>query len=187
MEYKFKKGDRVEYIGYQGKKHLYNYDDAPLLKVGMQGTVLEDNSTRPWIEFDHPTGYQYCGLLSNKKDYVYCVGENDLKKADFTLKDLQFADILTLKNKEKYVYASYSMYGYEDNYDLSCGIVDDLYNNNLKIQTSYYDEYSDEYDIMKVERNGQTVYERDENIKEMTLKEVCDELGYEVKIVKEER
>ena len=38
-----------------------------------------------------------------------------------------------------------------------------------------------EYDIVKVEREGQVIYER-EDIREMTVEEISKALGYEVKV-----
>jgi len=44
-------------------------------------------------------------------------------------------------------------------------------------------------DIMKVERavEYETVFNRDETVKEMTIDEISRALGYEVKIIKEDR
>ena len=119
---------------------------------------------------------------------IYCVEENDrpwgedeLAKVEFTLNDLQFADILTLRNGERYVYADGYIYGEEECYGSDADNVREYYNDDL----TYEDRDYIKYDIMKVERTGQVVFERDETIKEMTLEEVCKELGYDVKIIKE--
>lgn len=91
--------------------------------------------------------------------------------------DLEFGDILILRNYEKYVYADRSMYGERDSYYHDGDTVDCNY-------TNFNNDEDSEYDIIKVIRNGKTIYER--TVKEMTLKEVCKELGYEVKIIKED-
>lgn len=47
--------------------------------------------------------------------------------------------------------------------------------------------YVNDYKIVKIEEpTYKTIYEQQEEPKEMTLKEVCDTLGYDVKIIKEE-
>lgn len=96
-----------------------------------------------------------------------------LKK--FTLEDFQFGDIITLRNGERYVYADGYIYGEKG-----------VYSNDLKCICEYVANAKESYDIIKVERQGQIIYERkEEKIIEMTLSEVCEKLGYNVKIVKE--
>ena len=110
-----------------------------------------------------------------------------LKK--FTLKDFQFGDIITLRNGERYVYTDGSIYGEEEKYILDCEMLTTNYNNDLKFISDFIYECplnKEDCDIVKVERQGQIIYERkEEKIIEMTLSEVCEKLGYNVKIVKE--
>lgn len=98
--------------------------------------------------------------------------------SNITLSDLQFADILTLRNGERYVVAQEYMYGEDGSYYANCDDLESCYNNDL---TKNGDR---DYDIMKIERAGQVIYEREE-VKEMTIAEISEELGYEVKVVKE--
>lgn len=91
---------------------------------------------------------------------------------DITLSDLQFADILTLKNGERFVVADGYMYGEESWCDCDCNELKDCYNDDL----TQNDDDDSEYDIVKVERAGQVIYEREE-IVEMTIPELEKKLG----------
>lgn len=95
-----------------------------------------------------------------------------------SINDLKFGDILIQRKGDRYVFASGQMYGESDDYYNDCDCVDDYYQKNFN-----YDDDMPERDIIKVIRNEKTIYEK--VIKEMTLKQICDELGYEVKIIKD--
>lgn len=97
---------------------------------------------------------------------------------DFKLSDLQFADIITLRSGERYVYADDVMRGEKLDYNSDGNTISCWYNDDLTQNEGDRSE-----DIVKVERNGQVIYERQEAI-EMTVEEICEKLGYEVKIVK---
>lgn len=117
-------------------------------------------------------------------DGAWIYADNVLEKLEpMKLKDLQFGDIITLRNKTRYVYASGYMYGENDNYCLDCVRVAGDYDYNFEYLDA--DSKNNKYDIVKVERNGYTIFELENKVKEMTLKEICKELGYEVKVVKE--
>ena len=121
-------------------------------------------------------------LYFTHNDWMIEVEESETKK--MTRKDLQFGDIVTTRNEEKYVVADERVYGEIGSYERDCDLIEDVYDDNLKC--SYYEEDEDkEFDIMKVERNGNVIYERDETIRELTIKEISELLGYEVKVVKE--
>lgn len=92
--------------------------------------------------------------------------------------ELKFGDILIQRNEDKYVYASGRMYGESDSYYNDGDCVDSYYQKNFT-----YNDDMPERDIIKVIRNEKTIYEK--VVKEMTLKQICDELGYEVKIIKD--
>lgn len=112
--------------------------------------------------------------------------ENIVKK----LNDLKFGDIITLRNEERYVYADTVMYGEKEQYALDCNFLKKTYNEDFTTKTvrgNVCDFNEKSYDIMKIERQGKVVYERKEKIVEMTLEEVCDKLGYDVKIVKNDK
>ena len=68
---------------------------------------------------------------------------------------LTFADIITLRNGERYVLVEDTMYGEDSCYDCDCDDIGD-YNND---GTRKYGNKN--YDIMKVERNGKVIFERD--------------------------
>ncbi len=95
-----------------------------------------------------------------------------------TIDDLQFGDILTLRNGERYVYAYGVIFGEERSYYCDDELVEKYFRNDLTRQSEMK-----EYDIVKVEREGQVIYER-EDIREMTVEEISKALGYEVKVVK---
>lgn len=103
-----------------------------------------------------------------------------IKKLNITIDELQFADILTLKNGDRYVYADNYMYGETPDCIYDCEEIGDHYDNDLK------NNEEQDKDIVKIERAGTIIYEREE-VKEMTIAEINKALGYEVKIVKEER
>lgn len=112
---------------------------------------------------------------------------------EFKLSDLQFADIVTVRNGERYVVGDHMLCGESTNYELDCDEIDDSYTEDLIYRRRSFaigvsHVFDTDYDIVKIERAGQVVYERQgESVKEMTLAEVCKELGYEVKIVKEDK
>lgn len=117
----------------------------------------------------------------NNDPLKWCFDYDDieLKVNCLELNDLQFADILTLRNGQRYVIANDHMFGYYDDDDFDCDYLKYKFNNNLtsaSIDTSF--------DIIKVERYGQVIYER-EAAKKMTVSEICKKLGYDVEIVKE--
>ena len=94
------------------------------------------------------------------------------KKTHFSKKDLKVGDVLTLRNGSVGIFDNK-----KTNIDclLADNIEDDLTNNGF---------CGKKLDIVKVERpiKYETVFKR--TIKEMTLEEVCEKLGYEVKIIK---
>lgn len=101
--------------------------------------------------------------------------------------DLEQGDVVTLRNGDKLVYLgdeSFADLGDEnDNY------VSDF--EDLNDDLSYTDRWNDkpdyDYDIVKVERPATyyTAFEREDKAREMTIKEISEKLGYEVKVVKE--
>ncbi len=105
------------------------------------------------------------------------IGEPSIIK---TPQDLKFGDIVTLRNSERYVIANDTMYGELERYYQDCEPVCN-YNDNLK----YYENSDREDDIVKVERAGTTIFEREESkVKEMTIEEISKALGHGVKVVK---
>ncbi len=101
-----------------------------------------------------------------------------LENVVLTISDLQFADILTLRNGERYVYTDNHIYGEGYHYHCDADTVKADFRENLTRDSSFA-----EYDIMKVEREGQIIFER-QDVREMTVEEISKVLGYEVKVVK---
>ncbi len=95
--------------------------------------------------------------------------------------DLQNGDIVTLRNGDRLMLVGDDFRDLDDENDNSLADMDDL-NSDLS-----YNGYSNRNDIVKVERafEYQTVYNRENTVKEMTVEEISKALGYEVKIVKE--
>lgn len=98
----------------------------------------------------------------------------------FKKSDLLDGDIVTQRNEDKKIYSieRNGFIGLDSNSYLDY----DNYTENL------LDKDGDEiYDIMKVERaiEYKTVFNRDTEVKEMTIAEIEKELGYSVKIIKE--
>lgn len=99
----------------------------------------------------------------------------------FKKSDLLDGDIVTQRNEDKKIYSieRNGFIGLDGNSYLDY----DNYTENL------LDKDGDEiYDIMKVERaiEYKTVFNRDTEVKEMTIAEIEKELGYPIKVVKED-
>lgn len=118
----------------------------------------------------------------------------DEKEKQFTKSDLKYGDIVELRNGNRYVYVKnyFDLIGHNpEPYDAIVGLKNghdkpiSYYDNNLL----YKKRGECEYDIMKILdkneicKNLKWTLER--NKTEMTLEEVCQELGRDIKIVKE--
>ena len=100
---------------------------------------------------------------------------DELISAKFEKCDIKNFDICTDREGCKSIYYNGELYGE------TIGL--DILEDNLK------DEDEDTAnDIIKVERpiKYETIFERNDEIKEMTMKELCEHFGCEVKIIKEE-
>lgn len=119
---------------------------------------------------------------------------NEKKEKSFIKSDLKNGDIVELRNGERYVYIekyinwnTYTLTPHEVIVSLENGInkLLDGYNDDLR----YEDRDNCKYDIMKIldmselHKNPTWTLERSKT--EMTLEEVCKELGRDIKIVKE--
>ena len=98
-----------------------------------------------------------------------------------TKHDLQNGDIVTLRNGDRLILLDEDFKDLDGENDNSLADIYDL-ENDLS-----YSGYGKDSDIVKVERafEYQTVYNRENTVKEMTVEEISKALGYEVKIVKE--
>lgn len=164
---KFKVGDKV--------KAITNHYDITSEEMGWEGIIVNLTGTR----FNAKT------TKCIEKSEIGCtyedLNENDFELiAPFRIDDLEFADIMTLRNGDKYVFVEGTMYGEDSDYDCDCDDIEYDYESNGIRKYSNKD-----YDIMKVERKGEIIFERDEIVREMTVEEISKALGYDVKIVKE--
>lgn len=125
-------------------------------------------------------------ILLKEDPHGYVWDERAFKPAVMTKQDLKDGDIVTLRNGDKLIYFEYdgTFADLHDHQDNGICSLDNL-TDNMKYGGHIYGQ---ENDIIEVKRPVayDNVFTRDETVKEMTLKEVCDALGYEVKIVKEE-
>ena len=111
--------------------------------------------------------------------WAFSYEDIERKITEFIKNDIVFGDILTLRDSYRYVIADGQMWGEDRGYNKAGCTLDVWYNDDLT-----HDEGDIDQDIMKVERSGQIIYER-QDAREMTIKEISEKLGYEVKIVKE--
>lgn len=107
---------------------------------------------------------------------------------DLTKDELKDGDIITLRNGDRLLYNKFK----EEFGDLTEGndnLISDL--SDLDDDLTYYDgDYDYRYnDVIRVERpiSYIPIFLREDKPVEMTLAEVCRELGYDVKIVKEKK
>lgn len=115
---------------------------------------------------------------SNDKDINWSFSTDMLEPASFEKCDLQNGDILTDREGYISVYQDGELYGETIEFD---GLENDL--------TANCKFYNEKDDIVKVERpiKFETVFERkEEEVKEMTMEELCEHFGCQIKIVKEE-
>lgn len=169
---KFKVGDRVK-----ATTNNYVYTTK---EMNWEGIVTETHSDYFEAKTTHSILKSVIGHSYNALEYE----DFEIAK-EFRKYDLQTGDVVTLQNEEKLIYVREldNFFDISDDNDNSLSDVSDL-------KDDLTHKYDDESNIIKVERpNYFIVYERlkevKEDVKEMTLEEVCKELGYEVKIIKE--
>ena len=120
------------------------------------------------------------GRAVNVKENNWTWDIRALELANITINNLQFGDIVTLRNGERYVVADCYLHGESDMYNGDCYSIYDMYNKDLTQNENNEDE-----DIVKVQRDGKVIYDReDTKVREMTVAEISKALGYEVKVVK---
>ena len=185
-EIKIKVGDKVLLKNERGISwNSFGKQDKYMGKVVTVSKLLGCDDQL--FEIEEDPGHDTVNIFFSNK---WCFGIDDIERIitdDFTLGDLQFADIVTTRNGERYVVADNTLFGEKDGYWLDHEYIPNFYRRDLK-----YDTTNDEcriYDIIKVERAGQVIWERPEEEKEpareMTIAEISEALGYEVKVVKE--
>lgn len=182
MENKFKVGDIIK--GKIEGREWYTITTEDMTQAEVISTDCFDKGDMRIKILSHKTNCNEVGeeyeVKNSTKYFDYYVSNN------FTRNDLQFADIITLRNGERYVYADGYIQGEDISYDADGDEVVCHYNDDLT-RDSYYSDKPEDYDIVKVERAGEVVYQRVDNKEpvEMTVAEISEKLGYEVKIVKE--
>ena len=106
-----------------------------------------------------------------------------IERAFKNKKDLKNGDVVTLRNGDKLIFHDddFSDLDSENDNNLTCTY--DL-NDDMTMKDK---DYKDS-DIVKVERPNRydIAFIRNETVKEMTVKEICEALGYEIKIKKED-
>jgi hypothetical protein len=125
----------------------------------------------------------YAGGYFDEEDRIWKEHELELVEVNMTKKDLKDGDIVTLRNGDRLVLFE------EDFTDVSKDsanmllVLDDLDNN---LNYARYGNRNEDYDVIKVERpvEYETVFERkEEEVKELTVDEISEKLGYKVKVV----
>ena len=163
MTNKFKVGDKVRLIKRNGQT------DAG----GILGNTYEITDTN--------NGGWHTITITNSNSKLF-VDADQILLVEFTKNDLQTGDVVTLHNGDK-LYLNDCM-NFTDIAEANFNWLEDT--DDLTDNLLYKNDDKD-YDIIKVERpTYTTVFERDEEVKEMTIAEISKALGYEVKIVKEE-
>ncbi len=167
---KFKVGDRVKN------------------KIGDFGFIKGiDTADKTYaVEYDKSFagGHNCDGLCRDKHGWWAFEGSIELVK--FTKDDLKDGDIVTLRNGDRLLFCDDCFYEFaegESDNDL-------CYESELNTDLTYDDEDEEcrKNDIVKVERPTTyiTVFQRIEEKKEMTIAEIEKELGYGIKIIKED-
>lgn len=186
---KIKVGDKIRVISKENEG--WGYEDL----VGNEYIV-------DYIWTESNTGYE-CASLIGTPYSPYLFNCELVNKKQFTKSDLKSGDIVELRNGNRYILIKDAKYNkYKEPIDTFEGV--DL------ISSIYLDAYSDNllylqgdksYDIMKISdsfyianifrespskplKTPDWIWEREET-EEMTLEEVCQELGRNIKIVKE--
>lgn len=186
---KIKVGDKIRVISKENEG--WGYEDL----VGNEYIV-------DYIWTESNTGYEYASLIGTPYS-PYLFNCELVNKKQFTKSDLKSGDMVELRNGEIYIFIKDAKRNKHDNSrDIFMGI-----SSYRCIPLSYYsnsllDLRGDKsYDIMKMSdgfyipnifraypsdtfKTPDWVWEREET-EEMTLEEVCKELGRDIKIVKE--
>lgn len=170
-DYKFKIGDRVELYKIDGED--YELYGKYVGEVGEIEYINADSDGYACVNFED-------GKILRPYFRNIRLANKIIKKSD-----LRNGDIVTYRNGSKRIVdkKNEKIVLLRD-FDVLC-----FYFSSFNDDLMRKDESDNEYDIVEVyrpETKETFITERTKKVKEMTLKEVCKELGYEVKIVKEE-
>ena len=172
---KFKVGDKVRILDGRNKP-IFRSTWAPTWVGGMDEYIGEVRTVK---HIDGIGDYSLEGIY-------YSFAEEWLAPAEFTKYDFKEFDVVEFRNGNKALVINDIILG-----ELSIGGFDLAnWTDDLK------DKYTDKYDIMKIYRpigsiptdrskwkDLSVIYKRTE-VKEMTVEEISEALGYEVKVVK---
>lgn len=165
----FKVGDRVKLVRlHRWEKGNEKYEE----QLGKKFTIKK-------IEGD------YCWFKESNDICPFLEDLELVKEYKMTKEHLKDGDIVTLRNGDRLVLFGEDFFECsEDNSNWLCDL-DDL-DDNLNCEK--YCGREMESDIIKVERpvRYETVFEREE-VKELTVDEISERLGYKVKVVGEDR
>ena len=179
---KIKVGDKIKIINTKNEDFSYS---SVIGKIYIVEEIREDSCKEKFATLKN----------SIYMPYLYNCELVDEKEKQFTKSDLKNGDIVELRNGERYVYIE----KYNDRFIYSTDS-DEVIVNLKDGEYSRLGNYDDdlrykgrgncEYDIMKIldmsefYKKPKWTWER-EKTEEMTLEEVCKELGRDIKIVKE--
>lgn len=163
---RFKEGDRVIHSEY-----------------GI-GTIIQcDGSDSPCVEYDNPNPKFHNRDGKGKNYHCLWTEEKELKLVEEIMKkkDLKNGDIVTLRNGDRLVLCDECFNDLSGDYSNRLCDLDEL-RDDLTYKAWDDDSSSD---IVKVERpvKYETVFERGEEVKELTVDEISEKLGYKVKVV----
>ena len=176
---KFKVGDRVRIIENQS----YHYNQI--------GTIIESSCC---VDEYYKVELDYCRLSDVKQHELELVKERN-NNMDFTLSDLTDDMIVEIRNGKKYLVISdakilircdewLSIDNYLNDLKFNINKVWKIksklgYINLINLLTDDYIKRMIDCDKMEI------IYDRNTLPKKMTLSQICNELGYDVEIVKE--
>lgn len=162
---KFKIGDRV-IANEKASKHY------GCITTGDMGTVT--NIAASMFGFQSDDGGKFIGLSYDCFDLI-----------SFTKDNLQNGDIVTLRNGERLIYVNKRFYD-----ETSSRVTNSLYGvSDIDNELIFPDEHDN--DIIKVTRPTEyvDVFSRKETKqpKKLTVSDICEILGYDIEIVKEDK
>ena len=170
----FKEGTGVEYKDLPGDyiirgiKIKEEYNEEISSEIDANGIYIKDSE-----------GHTYYAIRKEREEKT--MEKRDLREL---IKD---GDIVTLRNGDRLFYYSNGFDDLNDDYSNNLTIISDLDVNLNYISHTFSGHKKSDSDVIKIERPilTTTIWEREEKEPvEMTLEEVCEKLGYDVKIVK---
>lgn len=173
-EYKFKKGDRVKVIYLRNNTH---HRDS--IAIGMEGTVIEDFSDRPWIEFDENINGDNT-YEGSEREKTMCMWENEIELIeDFNIGDkVKINKNATIEDFSKNDWNGCQLH--------TLDFIKAYANKDIIFELV---EVEDEYCMLKNERrlvnkNILKLVERKKEILELTLEDIAKKYETDVKNIK---